>query len=97
MKYKLKYPITIQKTVDRPETEIRELNLVDRMQAKHSKLIPDTAFDDSATSPNKFIPCIASMAGIDIETAEELDFVDLVQIVGGIVTPFLLELAPQAE
>jgi len=94
MKIKLKYPILIPKTVDRPEQELSELNLADRMQAKHAKLIPDECFDGGKISPTKFIPIIASMAGIAVKEAEELDFVDLVNIVGGIVTPFLSELGP---
>ena len=92
MNYKLKHPITIPATPDRPETEIAELNLVDRMKAKHAKLIPDDCYSGQATAPTKFIPVIAAMASIEEKEAEELDFVDLVQIVGKIVTPFLSEL-----
>jgi hypothetical protein len=92
MKYELKHPIVIPAGPDRPEYEIKELNLVDRIKAKHAKLIPDNCYDGSPTSPTKFIPCIAAMAGMEIKVAEELDFIDLVQIVGEIVTPFLSEL-----
>ena len=97
MNYPLKHPITILATPDKPEHEIKELILVDRMKAKHAKLIPDECFDGGNISPTKFIPIIAAMADIDILIAEELDFVDLVNIVGGIVTPFLAELEQPAE
>jgi len=97
MNYPLKHPITILATPDKPEHEIKELNLVDRMKAKHAKLIPDECFEGGQISPTKFIPIIAAMASIDESIADELDFVDLVNIVGGIVTPFLSELGPQEE
>jgi hypothetical protein len=94
MKVELKFPITVNKTVDKPGIEINEIDLVDRMKAKHAKLIPDDCFDGGSISPTKFIPLIAAMAGIDIAEAEELDFVDLVSIVGAVVAPFLSELGP---
>lgn len=94
MKYKLKIPITVLATPDRPEYEIEELNLIDRMKAKHAKLIPDHCFEGGKISPTNFIPLIAAMADADVVTIEELDFIDLVKIVGEIVTPFLLELGP---
>ena len=97
MKVELKYPITLPATVDRPETEIKELNLVERMQAKHAKLIPDDCFGGGNVSPTKFLPVIAAMAGIPESAAEEIDFIDLVKIVGGIVTPFLSELGLKEE
>ena len=89
MKVTLKYPITIPKTVDRPETEIKELNLVDRMTAGHAELIPDSAFSGSGVNPTRFIPVIASMAGIELSVAKQLDFIDLVNIVGSVMMPFL--------
>lgn len=92
MKYTLEHPIIIKADNDRPETEIKELNLVDRMKTKHAKLIPDDCFSGGQISPTKFIPIIASMAGIEIKIVEELDFVDLVKIVMKVVKPFLSEL-----
>ena len=94
MKVKLEHPITIPKTIDRPETEIKELDLVERMKAKHGKLIPDDCFQGGAFNPVKFVPVIAAMASIPLSAAEDIDYVDLVKIVGEIVMPFLSELAP---
>jgi hypothetical protein len=97
MKYKLKYPVVIPSTPDKPEVELTELNLVDQMKAKHAELIPDECFEGGQISPTKFIPVIASMANIDIKDVKELAFVDLVKIVGEIVSPFLSELGSQDE
>ena len=92
MKYTLKHPITILAKDDRPEHELKELILVDRMKAKHAKLIPDDCFTGIQISPTKFIPIVASMAGVEIKIIDELDFTDLVKIVVKVVKPFLSEL-----
>ena len=92
MKVELKYPITIPKTVDRPEQEVKELNFVDRMKASHGKLIPDDCFQGGGVNPTRFIPVIAAMADMPIPIIEDLDYVDLVKIATEIVMPFLSEL-----
>ena len=89
MNVKLKYPIKVEAHVDKPEYEIKELNLVDRMQAKHAEKIPDEAFSGNGVNPTRFIEVIAEMASIDLSVAKRLDFMDLVDIVGSVMMPFL--------
>jgi len=97
MEVKLQYPITIPASVDRPEVVMDKLVLVDRMKAKHAKLIPDDCYAGGSVSPTRFVGVIAAMANIPESAAEDLDFIDLVKIVGEIVTPFLAELGPPEE
>lgn len=92
MKFKLKYPITIPKTIDRPETELSELDLVDRMQAKHAEKIPDDAFKGGGVNPTRFLPAIAEMSGIDLPVLKQLDYTDVVNIVGSVMMPFLSDM-----
>ena len=92
MKYKLKYSIKVPATPDKAEYEITELNLVDRMQVQHAEKIPDEAFHGEGVNPTRFIPAIAVMADLDLSIIKRLDFVDLVSIMEGIVTPFLSDM-----
>lgn len=95
--YELKYPILVPAQGDKPEYEIKTLNLPDRMKTKHAKLIPDDNFNQDALNPAKFVPVVASMANLDLKTAEEIDFVDMINLVKEIISPFLSELGTLSE
>jgi len=97
MKYTLKHPITVPATPDKPEYELKELNLVDRMQARHAEHIPDEAFQGGGVNPTRFLPAIAEMAGVRLDILKRLDYIDVIQIVGDIVTPFLSDMGSIEE
>jgi hypothetical protein len=91
MKHELKYPIKIAAIGDRPEYELKEINLVERLTVEHAEHIPDECFIKAGTNPVKYRELIASMAGIDVSVVNQFDFVDMVGIQAKIITPFLIE------
>ena len=97
MNVKLKYPIKVEATPDRPEYEIKELNLADRMTVEHAEKIPDDAFQGGGVNPARFLPAVASMSGIALPILKKLDYADLVNIVGSVMTPFLSDTESQKE
>lgn len=92
--YKLKYPIVVEVDGEKPEYKIEVLKFPERIKTKHAKLIPDDAFEGNAVNPARYTQLIVQMAGIE-RYGDELDFLDLVNIVKEVITPFLLELESQ--
>jgi hypothetical protein len=75
---KLKFPIKVKGV----ETTILKIG---RIKTKHLKLLPDDIVNMSSGEENKFnlktvsnlMPLFASLAGIEVEEAEEIDVADL--------------------
>jgi len=84
---KLEHPIKIT-TKDGAEQEISSLRF-GRLKVKHLEHFPKALFsgDDSANkiNPIEYIPLIASMSGITVDEAKEIDMVDLQPVVEKVV------------
>ena len=89
MKYTLKNPITVPACGDKPEHEVTELILADRMKVKHLKNVPNDAFSGEGVNPVKFVPAIVAMSGLPESVIDELEFTDLAALMTEIVAPFL--------
>ena len=92
MRVDLQYPIPVEGK-DGKMIETTALTLT-RIKAKHIKLLPESVFDpDTAANirPTEMIPLIAGLAGISVESAEEIDLADLIKIGGEILPAFLSE------
>lgn len=98
-KVELQYSITIP-GVDGKEVETKVLNF-GRIKAKHLKTLPDSLFlgeeEAQRMRPDEMIPLIAGLADIPIESAEEIDMIDLMKIGGEILPRFLEELNLSTE
>jgi len=80
MRFELDYPIMVPGQ-DGKLMEVSSLEM-GRFKAKHLKSMPDSMFDDGGVTvkPADMIPLIAALTGISEESAEELDFADLMKI-----------------
>ena len=90
----LQYPITIKRTIItdgkavEKEEEIVELEL-GRLLLKDLRNLPVGCIDKNGNfAPEAFIPMVASSANIPIESAEQIDFRDLDEIMEK-MSPFL--------
>ena len=65
------------------EVQIHQL-ILGRLKAKHLKLLPDNFSDsEGKIAPSEIIPLIAGLANISMESADEIDIVDLMTIAEG--------------
>lgn len=94
-KVNLKYPVLY--TTDKgTKIELNELEFT-RIKVRNLKALPKGFFDNVNESgqlrvnPIDFLPLIASLANIPVETADEIDFEDLTYIVSEVIVPFLGE------
>ena len=79
----LKYSIPV-KQEGGSEVQIHQLSL-GRFKAKHFKLLPDNFNDENdKITPAAIIPLIAGLANISMESADEIDIVDLMTIAEGL-------------
>lgn len=95
----LEYPITITDS-DGKKIKTNTITL-GRIKAKHLKTLPDSLFlgeeEAQRMRPDEMIPLIAGLADIPIESAEEIDMIDLMKIGGEILPRFLEELNLSTE
>ena len=79
----LKFPIPVP-TINGKTVDVSSIKL-GRLKAKHLKLLPeDFTEKEGRITPAQIIPLIAGLADIPVESAEEIDFEDLVEISEGI-------------
>ena len=92
---KLKYSIPIPKK-DGGEVKTNELTM-GRLKVKHLKLLPDGFMESEENAkkinPLEFIPIIAGLTNIPVQSAEEIDVDDLFSIVETLVD--FLDIAPE--
>jgi hypothetical protein len=91
MKITLEYPIA-QLGADGKLIETTVVEFPDRLQAKHLKFMPK-AFINGGTEvePHESLPFIAGVLGLSNEAAEQIDFKDVLKIMG-MLPSFLEEL-----
>ena len=61
------------------------------MQARHAEKIPDEAYHGGGVNPTRFLPAVAEMSGVDLSILQRMDYTDVVNIVGSVMTPFLVD------
>ena len=77
----LKYPIPVKKEGG-GVVEVSKLTF-GRVKSKHLKLLPSSFYtEEGKLLPHEVIPLIAGLADIPLESAEEIDLEDLVEIGG---------------
>jgi len=93
---KLEHPIPADVKSEH-QGKINEL-VFGRLKAKHLKLFPASFFSGGGAdiAPTDFLPIIAGLANIPEESADEIDFADLIHVVE-MISDYLGKLMPQSQ